>query len=115
MLKMPTSSMPSISSRLFLALVRELFQLFQVRPEDLDRVVALDAGERLRHVVADVLREIPVDAGELLAQLLVHGHGQLFLGAAAGLLPNSSAASRARSTALGQSFIGLSGAKISTR
>ena len=43
-----------------------------------------DAGERLHHVVADVLRETPVDADQRLVQLAAHGGDQFGLGAADG-------------------------------
>ena len=83
MWKTPTFSMPGIVRSMFLTLVGQLFQLVEVGAEDLDRVVALDAGERLHDVVADVLREVPVDAGQLPRQLGVHLLDQLVLGACA--------------------------------
>ena len=51
----------------------ELLERVQIRADDLDRVGALDAGEGFFDVVADVLREVEVDARvalELLHQLL---------------------------------------------
>ena len=113
MRKMPTFSMPLIFSRTVLDLVGQLLELVQVGAEDLDRVVALDAGERLHDVVADVLREVPVDAGHLSRSSLVHRLGELFLGPAA-FAPEQGAASRAARPSLGHSFCGFSGTKIST-
>ena len=51
----------------------------QVVAVDLDRILALHAGGGLLDVVLDVLREIEVDAGELLRQRVGHVLGQLFL------------------------------------
>ncbi len=56
-----------------LDLVGQFLQLVEVGADDLDRVVALDAGQRLHDVVADVLREVPVHADQLAVHLLVHG------------------------------------------
>ncbi len=47
----------------------DLLVALEVGAEDLDRVLALDAGERLLDVVGDVLREVEDDAGERLAEL----------------------------------------------
>ena len=59
-----------------------LLEDFQVGAEELDRVGPLDARERLLDVVADQLREVEVDPGELLE--LLH---QLVLDLLAGDLP----------------------------
>src|SRR5262249_59563275 len=45
-----------------LDLAGQLFEDVQVGPDDLDRVIALDAGQGFHDVVANVLREVPVHA-----------------------------------------------------
>ncbi len=64
-----------------LGILGEFLQHLKVWTDDLDRVVALDARERLHDVVADILREIPVDAGQQPIEFGVHHFGQFGLGA----------------------------------
>ena len=73
-----------------IAFFESVFQLFgkplkllQVRPDDLDRVVSLDAGEAFRDVIADVLREIPIDPRQVAMQEFAHGLHQFLLATAA--------------------------------
>ena len=46
--------------------IRQPLQFVEVGSDDLDRVVALNAGQRFHDVVADVLREVPIDADDFL-------------------------------------------------
>ena len=59
---------------------RERFQRLQVRPDDLDRIGALHARQRLLDVVLDILREVEPDARQFLGELLLQLFRQLFLG-----------------------------------
>ena len=53
--------------------------LNEVRPDDLDRVRALHAGQALLDIVLNILREIEVDPGELLGELILQVLDQIFL------------------------------------
>ena len=53
-------------------LVGGVGQRLQIVAEQLDRVLAFDAGDRLGDVVLQILREVELDAGELGLQLLQH-------------------------------------------
>ena len=64
-----------------LDLFRQALQLVQVGSEDLDGIIALDARQRLHDVVADVLREVPIDARQLARQLGIHLADQFRFGA----------------------------------
>ncbi len=55
-----------------LGLGGQQLQLVEVRAEDLERIVALDPGQSLQHVVADVLRKVPGDARNAPLQVGVH-------------------------------------------
>ena len=109
---MPTFSMPAHLLQHGFGLGRQNLQAVQVGADDLDRVVSLDAGEGLHHVVADVLREIPGDAGELFAQLGVHRGDDLVLRPSP-LGAEQPAPPAGRSTSNGQSCSGRSGTKYS--
>src|SRR5262249_51407622 len=63
-----------------LHLIRQLLEPSQVGTEDLHGVIALYAGQRLHDVVANVGREIPIDADELAVELGVQIGDQLGLG-----------------------------------
>ena len=69
---------PDLSQDIF-RLRGQNFQTVQIGPDDFDRVVSLDAGEGLHHVVADILGEVPVDPGQLGLELLVHRVDNLIL------------------------------------
>jgi hypothetical protein len=60
-------------------LVGGIGQRLQIVAEQLDRVLAFDAGDRLGNVVLEILREIELDAGEGGLQLFQHFRGQLVL------------------------------------
>ena len=81
MRKIATFSSPGTASNSRFDLLGQLLQFVEVGPDDLDGVIALDAGKRFHDVVADVLREVPIDADQLAVHLLVHGVDQLRLGA----------------------------------
>ena len=55
-------------------------ELVQVRPENFQGIVALDSGQCLHHVVPDILRKIPGNAGNLLLELGVHTIDDFVLG-----------------------------------
>ena len=65
---MPRSATPRTLRHLGHDLGRELFQRLEVRPDDLDRIGALHARQRLFDVVLDILGEVEADAGQLLAR-----------------------------------------------
>src|SRR5207244_13590959 len=88
--------------QLALDLLGQLLEFEEIRPDDLDRVIALDARQRLGNVVANVLGKVPVDAGQLAAQQLVHGLDQLVLAAAAEPVPPARARLRGRPFLLSQ-------------
>ena len=60
--------------------VGDPLQRREIGTDDLDRVGAFDARQAFLDVVLDVLREIEVDAGELLGELLLQLVDQLLLG-----------------------------------
>ena len=60
------------AAEFILDFARQYLQPIEVGAEHLDRVLAFDAGERFHDVIADRLREIPIDAGEMQIQVLVH-------------------------------------------
>ncbi len=57
----------------------ELLEHLEIRPDDLDRIGALHARQRLFDVVLDVLRKIKADAGQLFLELLLQDIGELGL------------------------------------
>jgi len=59
---------------------RDLFELCQVRTDDLDGIGAFDAGQAFLDVVLDVLGEVEADPGELLCEFGLQVFDQLFLG-----------------------------------
>src|SRR5262249_12687764 len=62
-------------------LIGEEFQLIEIGSDDLDRVIPLDSRERLHDIVPDVLREIPIYANQISAQIVVHLLDKLWLSA----------------------------------
>ena len=65
-------------------LVGGVGQRLQIVAVELDRVLALDARDRLRDVVLQILREVEFDARELVLQLRQQLRGQFVLVAGAG-------------------------------
>lgn len=61
-------------------LICQRFQHLKIRADDLDRIGAFDARQRLFDIVLDILREIEPDARQFLAEFLLQFFGQLFLG-----------------------------------
>ena len=95
-----------------LGLVGQQLQLVDVRAEDLEGVVTLDPGEGLQHVVADVLREVPVTPGIVALQVGVHRTDDFrFVRAALG--PKIHRRQPVASITLGQSSWRRSGTKYS--
>ena len=72
-LKTARSVMPGTRLQHLADLVGRCREHVEVVAEELDRVLALDAGGRLLDVVLDVLREVEVDTRKLLRK----GRGQL--------------------------------------
>ena len=62
-----------------LDLVGGIGQRLQIVAVELDRVLALHAGHRFGNVVLQVLREVELDAGKFVLQLLRELRGQLLL------------------------------------
>src|SRR6185295_3703600 len=62
-----------------LDLVGSVGQRLQVVAVELDRVLALDAGDRLRDVVLEILREVEFDSRELVLQLTKQLRSQFVL------------------------------------
>ena len=79
-----------------LDLVGGVGQRLQIVAVELDRVLALHAGDGLRDVVLQILREVELDAGKLVLQLRQQLRGELFLVVGAG--PFARPASAARRT-----------------
>ncbi len=69
-LKAAGSRTPGTCADLGLHRLRQPLELGQIAAEDLDRVLALHAGDGFLDVVLDVLREVEVDADELAIELL---------------------------------------------
>ena len=63
--------------------LRDLLEGREVRPDDLDRIGAFDPRQPFLDVVLDVLREIEIDADELVVEFGLQFVDQLFLGHAA--------------------------------
>jgi hypothetical protein len=59
---------------------RQAFQLAEIAAEDLDRILALHARDRLLDIVLDVLGEIEVHPDEFAPQVLAHLLDQVRLG-----------------------------------
>jgi len=61
-------------------LLGQPFENVEIGADDLDRIGAFDARQRLLDIVLYVLREIEIDSRKLLLELLFDLLGQLFLG-----------------------------------
>ena len=68
---MPRSAMPCTCSISSWTWVASCLQRRQIGTDDLDRIGAFDAGNRLLDVVLDVLREVEVDAGQFVGEFFL--------------------------------------------
>ncbi len=104
--KMPTLATPWMSCRMFLALSASSSSWSRSGPKIFSGVVALDPGQRLQHVVADVLREVPGDARDVALQLGVHRIDELAFRPRRAWDHRPTAASRSAGITLGPVFLG---------